>query len=1279
MIENVLDRDVLSFEIEKSCIEEKKVIGSFQKNTATIELLNPENKYSNLKGVYINTYKGTFFVNDISPIQEDIKIKLSCYDLTHKFDIPYENDKFVFPMTLKEWKNAICNELDIEYDDSAFPNSDYQLSSEPYIKKDATYKDVIKLIAQASSCWAIIDYDDKLYFNWFKDDNLVEVEDWFDLTTEDNPSDPVNIVVLGRGVVEDNVIYPETEPENPKEIRIDSNDILDIDRKGMIVPIYNQVNGFKYIVFNMKTRGFLNAKVGDKIKYPDLYGDAKESYIMQHTLAFLGGDYTDERNYTSRFEAVELDETNTNYKYAESIEERIDKTEIKTNKLEGEITAVTQKTTEISDDLNNNYYSKTNVNEMIMNSANGVTNTFSEAGGNNIIRNSHLNYPSEEKITKKETGNPVKIEKAKQIDTLKLNGYTRQKTYSGKNKNINAENVKASSSSPTDSFTNLSEYDGYKNVVEVSSNINYMSLRTNEMSSDFSEAVANGGIDITTMFLIKKTDDNTTIKFYLGEITGGAIYNKLSHYKDVGNGWAWYYTTHTISTNPSNTAMRNHIATSNTDFATFYIAKIQTLISSEPTDFEPYVGGQPSPNPDYPQDIEVGRGKNLLNIGSVTFTRGINYNDLKIPAGTYTFSTKITSNDTDSDKSRVYFYSNGISAGFINLNRNTRSSATITLTSDVDQISLYASYDNAHSTNDVATYEDVQLEKGSKATSYLPYNTIESKSRGKNILENSSFTKSFDKWSPMGDAEITEKFEQKCLHIKSSLILTRTTMQDISKKVEPGKIYTVSCYVYVENFTAGTTNPYFAIYFDGRKLDGSWVGAYRVKGNASFSGYDYSNGFAKLTYTLRIPEDVDLTKSYGIYIYTRDVEANLYLYDLQMELGDVDTDYQEYQESSIQYNLGDNFLADKDYIENGVLNKNVAKVVLDGSETISYTGYGENKRFTIIPENYKEKIYYNGNELNTMCNRFYASYDNTIGKYVNTTTIPSIWCHSTGILILVPPSMNINSSAEMRQWLSTHNVEVYYKLKTPEQIPLETTGELKTFEPTTIISNSLDTEMEVEFTKNGSGYEFWDGDVDRGSNDKSSSFSSLLLQKGNLSQEQDVPNGNYSVSFFYQKLNTLANASVVINDKEYQLDSMDVKQFYTGEKDSETGEYIVQPIIVTSNHIKIEFKCDVNDGVEVWDLMCNKGTVKLAWSQNQNETTTETVNISKGITITSTNIEAIFKANANGIRILTLQGAVKTYFNDKGTCTDELIVKNKAEITGTLWQEVGKQTWLTRM
>jgi hypothetical protein len=222
-------------------------------------------------------------------------------------------------------------------------------------------------------------------------------------------------------------------------------------------------------------------------------------------------------------------------------------------------------------------------------------------------------------------------------------------------------------------------------------------------------------------------------------------------------------------------------------------------------------------------------------------------------------------------------------------------------------------------------------------------------------------------------------------------------------------------------------------------------------------------------------------------------------------------------------------------------------------------------------------------------------------------------------------------------------------------------------------------ELSIQIKTSDNLYEFWEGEIVRNSNDEAANNNSMLLLNGEVYQEQEVPNGNYAISFMYQKLNELANASVLINDKEYQLDSTELKQFYTGEQDNETKEYITQPVEVTTNHIRITFKCDVDNAVEIYDLMCNKGTVKLAYSQNENETTTETVNISKGITITSTNMETIFKANANGIRILTLQHATIAYFTDKGLSTKEIIVEDEAQICRTLIQNVGDQTWFTRM
>ena len=75
----------------------------------------------------------------------------------------------------------------------------------------------------------------------------------------------------------------------------------------------------------------------------------------------------------------------------------------------------------------------------------------------------------------------------------------------------------------------------------------------------------------------------------------------------------------------------------------------------------------------------------------------------------------------------------------------------------------------------------------------------------------------------------------------------------------------------------------------------------------------------------------------------------------------------------------------------------------------------------------------------------------------------------------------------------------------------------------------------------------------------------------------------------------------------------------------------------------------------------------------------DTVNISKGITITSSDTDTTFKANADGIRTLDNSGNELTVFTDRGTRTKEMIVENQATICNTLIQDINNQTWFTRL
>ena len=246
------------------------------------------------------------------------------------------------------------------------------------------------------------------------------------------------------------------------------------------------------------------------------------------------------------------------------------------------------------------------------------------------------------------------------------------------------------------------------------------------------------------------------------------------------------------------------------------------------------------------------------------------------------------------------------------------------------------------------------------------------------------------------------------------------------------------------------------------------------------------------------------------------------------------------------------------------------------------------------------------------------------------------------------------------------NLTNYYTInQTNELIANATSGITNTFQTTG--GNNIFRNTGLWFATNDSNnpYEFWNGKVIKTTEYNAVNRSALILQNDTLEQQEDVPNGHYSISFHYQKLIGVATVKCVINGTEYALTETNNTEFELG-------------LDVTSQYINIKFISNTNDSCKVYDLMVNYGS-KMAYSQNQNETTTDTVNISKGITITSSDTNTRFKADSDGTRIFnTESNEIKSEFTDKGMKTDELEA-NKGTIAHLLIQDVDGQTWISRV
>ena len=216
------------------------------------------------------------------------------------------------------------------------------------------------------------------------------------------------------------------------------------------------------------------------------------------------------------------------------------------------------------------------------------------------------------------------------------------------------------------------------------------------------------------------------------------------------------------------------------------------------------------------------------------------------------------------------------------------------------------------------------------------------------------------------------------------------------------------------------------------------------------------------------------------------------------------------------------------------------------------------------------------------------------------------------------------------------------------------------------------------YFEDGGEFDFWEGTCEKIAYDMAVSQTALLLQPGQFKQEvTGLPGGTYTLSFDFEILNTRGNTKVLVTAsnvvKEFSL-----KDYVSSKGDKALKAFDETFTVNETRKLVVTFETDVDDACRVYDLMCNVGLSALVWTQHQNEMTTDTVNISKGITITSSiDQDVTFKANYNGIRIEDGDGNRTTTFTNKGMETEEGTIRKNASITDVKFIKVDRQTWIT--
>lgn len=286
---------------------------------------------------------GDFIVYQ-SERQEDLRsYKLKCYDKMLYTMIPYENVSFTFPCTIREYFQQLCTHLQLQFanDSDNFANYDKVLDYDYFLDENGnslgyTFRNVFDQLAEVTASTIIINKNNQVEIKYINDTHeIIDEESFKDINVNFSEQfGPVNTIALSRSADSDVVYYPDPLPQNPIEVKISDNQIMNDDNRSQYLPdIYNKLNGLTYFINDYESPG---------ITYFDLCDKYVASIDEQQYQCILFNDELEisqgisERIYTDKPIYEKPD-----YTSASKTDILIKRTSLIVNKQEGKIEALT--------------------------------------------------------------------------------------------------------------------------------------------------------------------------------------------------------------------------------------------------------------------------------------------------------------------------------------------------------------------------------------------------------------------------------------------------------------------------------------------------------------------------------------------------------------------------------------------------------------------------------------------------------------------------------------------------------------------------------------------------------------------------------------------------------------------------------------------------------------------------------------------------------------------------------------------------------------------------
>ena len=519
--------------------------------------------FINNKFEYIDL--GNYFIKDIEDSKKKDEITVTGYDRMIRFMKTFKQSELqlTYPCKMLKLVQRICEVCGVELYSTDFYNADLDVTEDFFTAQELTYRDVLEKVAQATLTTAFIE-DNKL--NLYKVDNEVteklDKSYLTDLTIKEKFG-PANVLVLGRGDVEDNIEETDEKSiaQNGRcEIRFDENEFIEFQREQVIKGMFEQIKGLEYYSFEASDVGVMWLKPCACIELGDKEDSLYKSYYLKANITINTG-------ISSDIEAEIPEATNTEYKVTTKEEKKTLKVERLAKKNEGKIQDLVEETSENSKKITKHEQD-----------INGITQSVSEVKTEVKTVDDKADKAQATADTAKSTADTAKSTADSTNKNLSNNYYTKtqtenkitqtaestisevSKTYSTKTETSNAkqEAIRSANSNTDDKLKGYTETSKLGTAIE--QNYEHVKVAWNQISDFIQMMIINNNASLAILDKDKKVMmalDKTGQHFYkedgteFGEMGVNAIDNQNyisfgvsgEYDKEISDGMAWGITT----------------------------------------------------------------------------------------------------------------------------------------------------------------------------------------------------------------------------------------------------------------------------------------------------------------------------------------------------------------------------------------------------------------------------------------------------------------------------------------------------------------------------------------------------------------------------------------------------------------------------------------------------------------------------------------------------------------------------------------------------------------